>query len=592
MIDNELKKIQGVASVHDQVISNEKAYDYLICSAYCLKSLDYRKNHYDLKNQYICDGKNDGGIDFIYYDDDNSKIIVGQNKFSENIKVNDAVSEIEKVINTLEDFSKNNTSGYNREVKKLLRNALDRLPDENEGNIEIVFASKSIFNEKNVLKKLENNYSDTYFEVSFINEEDLNKLITDINENLAVIPEFKFEIDKSKNILNYGSQNYEGIVVNVSAKSLKEVFEKYESEGLFNLNIRRYIRSKSVDDAIVESIKNEPSDFWFLNNGITIACNDFIDDGDNVKVYDFSIVNGGQTTTLIAKHLNNLDNDMFLMCKIIKNIEELDTMDSMKFFNNIAEATNSQKPIQPKDLKANAPEMIRLHRLLLESNIFLEIKRGISAPRKYENKISNEQFAQIYYSFVHQKPGTSRSNKKSLFSNNNHYKSIFYTNFAKDKNKTNFIIDLIDLNKRIEIEIQKIKDKKELSLEQMSILSNSKQHIIAIIGFIYRILNNDINFRKEFDLGAQDFEYGKFLSNYKSDDINEKINSLIVDIIIYLADIYEVDFDRGYVTSPSNFFKTDKKYHDVIIKKYRDELMRRDNEKDLREYYTELLKRS
>lgn len=591
MIDKEIGKIKSVISAHYMDISNDKAYDYLICSAYCLKDLDYNKNHYDLKNQYICDGKNDGGIDFIYYDDDNSKIVIGQNKFSENIKVNDVVSEIEKMINTLEDFSKNNTSTYNREVKKLLRNALDRLPDESEGNIEIIFASKAKFNEKNVLKKLENNSSNTYSEISFINEEDLNKLITDISENLDVIPEFKFEIDRSKNFLEYESENYEGIIVNVNANSLKSAFEKFESEGLFNLNIRRYIRSKSVDDAIVASIKNDPSDFWFLNNGITIACNDFFVDGDNVKVYDFSIVNGGQTTTLIAKYLNNLNSNMFLMCKIIKSTEDLDTLDSMKFFNNIAEATNSQKPIQPKDLKANAPEMIRLHRLLLESNIFLEIKRGIGAPRKYENKINNEQFAQIYYSFVHQKPGTSRSNKKSLFSNNNHYKSIFYTNFSKDKDKTNFIVDLIDLNKRVDNEIQNIKELKELNLDQMNILSNAKQHIIAIIGFIYRIINNDINFRKEFDLSSNDFKFGEFLSNYELDDINDQINDLIVDIVLDLTDTYEVQYERGYVTSPSNFFKTDKKYHDVIIKKYKEKLIRRNNEQEVRQHYTDLLKR-
>lgn len=81
---------------------------------------------------------------------------------------------------------------------------------------------------------------------------------------------------------------------------------------------------------------------------------------------------------------------MFLMCKIIKRTEHLETNDSMKFFNNIAEATNSQKPIQPRDLKSNAPEMISLQSLLHDHGIFLEIKRGISAPRSYENKIKNE----------------------------------------------------------------------------------------------------------------------------------------------------------------------------------------------------------
>lgn len=340
----------------------------------------------------------------------------------------------------------------------------------------------------------------------------------------------------------------------------------------------------------MESISHNQSDFWFLNNGITIACNDYRVDGDNVKVYDFSIVNGGQTTTLIAKNLNNRS-DMFVMCKIIKRTKDLDTIESMEFFNKIAEATNSQKPIQPKDLKSNAPEMVSLQKLLASHNVFLEIKRGINAPRSYENKINNEQFAQIFYSFVHQKPGTSRSNKKSLFSNNNHYRSIFFNRFAKDKNKTKFILDLIDLNKRIDIEIQKIKDRKEIEVDQMSILSNSKQHIIALFGFIYRIVNGDVNIRKELDISGRDFIYGEFLNNYRGDDINDLINDLIIEITTLLTKLYEAEYQKGTVTSPSNFLKTDKKYIETIIKEYVRELKLRKNEEGLINYYGNLLKR-
>lgn len=49
------------------------------------------------------------------------------------------------------------------------------------------------------------------------------------------------------------------------------------------------------------------------------------------------------------------DLDFYLQCKVVKSIgvseNERDT-----FITNIAEATNSQKPIKTKDLKANTPE--------------------------------------------------------------------------------------------------------------------------------------------------------------------------------------------------------------------------------------------
>lgn len=69
--------------------------------------------------------------------------------------------------------------------------------------------------------------------------------------------------------------------------------------------------------------------------------------------------------------------------------------------------------------------MIQLQKLLGDHGIFLEIKRGISAPKRFKKKIKNDELAQIIFSFVNQKPGTARSNKRSLFSINKNYNFIF-----------------------------------------------------------------------------------------------------------------------------------------------------------------------
>ncbi|PNY96855.1 AIPR family protein [Mammaliicoccus sciuri] len=415
-----------------------------------------------------------------------------------------------------------------------------------------------------------------------------------MQQSLEVAKEFKFEIDKSKNALEYESDNYEGLVVNVSANSLKVAYEKFERDGLFNMNIRRYIKSKNVDEPIKDSMKRNPEDFWVMNNGITIACNDYRLDGDNVKVYDFSIVNGGQTTHLIAKNLDSSKEDFYLICKIIK--KKNSKVDERSFFNSIAEATNSQKAIQPKDLKANAPEMVRLQKILKDQGIFLEIKRGINTPRKYgDNKIKNEEFAQIFYSFVYQKPGTARSAKRSLFANNNHYKSIFKLDYDADKNKVKFIRDLIDLNKRIGYIIQDIKSKKQeneiFDNEHMIILNNGRYALIAIIGLIYRIANNDPGSKNKQDLVGDDFVFGEFLSNYKEDDLDDKLKDLIIEYVQVLNEIYGDEFDLGNVTSPSNFFKTDKKYLDKIANKIINKQKVKRNNEELINAYGDVFKR-
>ncbi|WP_275589318.1 MULTISPECIES: AIPR family protein [Mammaliicoccus] len=318
MIENELDKILSIAKKENHYITREKAFDILMCSIYCYKSIDYKLNWYDLINENITDGKNDGGIDFVYFDDENTKVVIGQNKYSKNIKVNDIFAEVSKINNTLYDFDKEKTTSYSREVKKLLRNSLDRLTDEEEGNVEIVFSSTSQVSEKEVLRKVNNVQNSKFVEFNLLNEIEIEKVIEELKQSLEVAKEYKFEIDKSKNALRYESDDYKGIVVNISATSLKIAYEKFERDGLFNMNIRRYIKSKNVDDPIIHSMRKSPEDFWVMNNGITIACNDYILDGDNIKVYDFSIVNGGQTTHLIAKNLDSCKENFYVICKIIK----------------------------------------------------------------------------------------------------------------------------------------------------------------------------------------------------------------------------------------------------------------------------------
>ena len=68
------------------------------------------------------------------------------------------------------------------------------------------------------------------------------------------------------------------------------------------MNIRHYIRSRMVDDKINETLHKNRGDFWFLNNGIVIACEDFMIDGSKITLTNFSIVNGGQTTYLIGQY--------------------------------------------------------------------------------------------------------------------------------------------------------------------------------------------------------------------------------------------------------------------------------------------------
>ena len=593
-IESEISRIIEIAEADGIEISEERAFDYLICSLFCYNSINYKENWNKLKSQNITDGSRDGGIDFVYFDDDNGKVIIGQNKYSNNCDVNSVCAEIEKITSTIKSLYNGATTEFSRDMKSKVFNALDSLNEENDGNIEVVFSSLSNFDQIKVRDRIRD--KNIFSDLIFYDLDDIEKAIEDLQKDLNVVSEFSFDIDKSKNILNYRSDKYEGSVFNISAVSLKSAFDRFETSGLFNLNIRRYVKAKNVDEAIKSTILNEKDDFWFKNNGLTIACQDYRFDGNTVKMYNFSIVNGGQSTTLISKNLKDNSRDFYVLCKIVKSTEELNNEDTMRFYNEIAETTNSQKPIQPRDLKSNSPEMILLQKILLKRGYFLEIKRGISAPKKFkEKKLKNDDLAQLYYSFVIQKPGTARSNKKSLFSNNSHYKRIFYQQYGKNPEKIDFIVDLIQLNKRVDETIKKFEDgysKNALNLEEMNVLSNAKLCIIALIGFIYRVVNQDFDVRNQsVENDLDQFEYGYFISNYHGDDIDEKIEDLLYELIVHINDLYETEYDNQRVTSISNFLKTDKMYQQVILEKFIINLRKGKNLDRLIEEYGVLFKR-
>ena len=83
----------------------------------------------------ITNGPNDGGVDFVYYDEESSKVILGQCKYTKNLKLNDIITELNKMSTTVENFKISNTGIYNEKLRAELQNALDRLPDGDEGNV-------------------------------------------------------------------------------------------------------------------------------------------------------------------------------------------------------------------------------------------------------------------------------------------------------------------------------------------------------------------------------------------------------------------------------------------------------------------------
>jgi sRNA-binding regulator protein Hfq len=364
------------------------------------------------------------------------------------------------------------------------------------------------------------------------------------------------------------------------------MYEIYKNDGLFEQNFRYYIKQKVIDDEIKKSIRNKKQIFWYLNNGIIIGAKSYKFDGYNIVLEDFSIINGCQTTTLIGETDGISEQDDFLIhCKIIASEKKGSAVE----IADIAAASNSQKPIGVRDLKANKPEQIRIKQELaaLQQPIYMEIKRGEEKKKttfKWQN-ISNEYYAQLIASFVYQIPGTARSLKAKLFQDDSIYNKIF-----RNYHRPEFVYEIVLLANDYDIY------KKEFETNDAvdeAIVSQGKFIHLAIIGFLQKYFAKKIDIakmKKESEEWVKEISANDvnkvFSNNYEFDETVEMKKTSLFQLISYeLKNLYDIRFSKNEETSVSNYFKRDKRYQEIILEHMKRRLIDTPTEKEkLRNY--------
>lgn len=570
-----LIKIKNLCSGNS--FSGNTSNEYLF-TVNCVDYFFYEKNigQVDIRDGFT-DGANDGGIDFVY--DDGVKLYLIQGKSQSDLKYNDIRDAYSKILETVNNFSIGNTNDYNSKLKAIYKNTIDKLDNP---EIEFILFTNTVL-DKSVLSKVDdlnkNGDFQNYHLVVYGKDEIDNKILS-VDDGNMYVSYGELELGNTQ-YLDYNDGI--GAIFTVKAFSLKELYEKKRSEGLFGYNLREQISQASVDNQIDKTISEDKKNFWYYNNGITIGCSDFHKDGNKLKLYDFSIINGAQTTSKIGRsNLVKRDNDFCLVCKVIKSENSLDD----DFIRKISEASNSQKPIKPRDLKSNSTEQKILQNNFINNGKYqlaVEIKRGVK-PQNYRNvdawkRINNEYIGQILLATQYQKPGTARSNKADIFGKDTTYLLVF----SKDKVKNydyNTIYDLVNLahlydNFRIkyveekEKEINKKTDEnaKKMLNNLISVCNNAKFVTIALISYFIKKLYFNVKDANDDNFNLPILK-GDLSLNYSNDDYVDKLEYLFGYIIDRLSMIYNTNEVNLKLTSHSNFFKTDKNYKEVIVPEF------------------------
>ncbi len=404
-------------------------------------------------------------------------------------KIKDITNYVSRIANFISNVKSRKFTSGNNKAEEILREYLN--PDQGEKippfciriltNVDL--NENDTYQTRTTIERINPDVKGVDISIAITFGQDIESTIQSNIAPFDYVKEGTLALDKRGNTLTY-SEN--AIVTNISARSLKDLWKKEGKRGLLAMNLRYYIKNGNIDSKIENSITNDYGNFWYLNNGVIIVCDSYEINDNQLKLKNFSIVNGGQTTRMIGEI--PFENDFYILAKIVKSPEE--TGEKNLFVSKVAEASNTQKPIKAKDVIANRVEQRNLKSDLGNAGIFIEIKRGEKPakaiyPEAWQ-KTKNNELAQDLYAFVFLQPGPARNNVSKILQDEKKYSLIF----QKHHYSTAFLKDLLFLEKAYRKYITKKtgKNSPQIDPEYAGLIKNGMYYCLAIIGYILKTI--------------------------------------------------------------------------------------------------------
>ncbi len=357
-----------------QIKWNSRAY-----TAYVINMIGSDKA--PLSANYVTDGINDNGIDAIYDDKENQKLVFIQTKFSQNKSIDDG--ELNKFLNGVKRLMNLDFSNCNKRI-------LDR-------KIEIESALLKFDYSIELLIALGSDQS-----LSQHTKQTLDEFIKKVNDNEGLI---SYRVIKFSDVYNHmadsstlekisidnfylenygtlkkenGATVYYGIV---SAESIAKLKDKFGNQ-IFQKNIRYFKKNTDVNNGIVNVLNEEPENFYLYNNGIKIIAEKIdkapIGGSDRniaiLRLEGISIINGAQTTGCLYEVYKSTP-EKIRDAKVQVQLISLTNLDS-NMAEKITKLSNTQNKIENKDFAVQDPVQEQLKRDLAIDGIKYIYKQG------------------------------------------------------------------------------------------------------------------------------------------------------------------------------------------------------------------------
>lgn len=296
---------------------------------------------------------------------------------------------------------------------------------------------------------------------------------------------------------------------------LYQMYKEAKEKGydLFEENIREYLGKSTINKSIIETLKSKEdrSNFFYYNNGITVLCEDVANEGSkktSLVITKPQIINGCQTASSIYEVLSNCQSDeeakkeyseVFVMIRLM-----LFDKNPSSFFGDIVKYNNKQNAINENSFGSKKEVFGAIQREFEERGFLLLVKpsdknkfskekfsaesdinklldkaRNFSTHNEF-NKLSDlfiplDRLLQVFLAFM--EDGYNAYTKKNAILNQ---KSLIYQTISININKTLTIENIL----RLYLLYVKAENKRKISQDKYSPIP------FYLIGFIGSFISN------------------------------------------------------------------------------------------------------
>ena len=234
------------------------------------------------------------------------------------------------------------------------------------------------------------------------------------------------------------------LVGRMSVGELIRLTNRY-GHRVFQRNIRGYLGlpGNRVNEAVAKTLRDvrERPNFYFYNNGVTMTCSQFRHNALQredwrVRVKDLQIVNGGQTARTAQRVAAELLGPGIESAEVLVRIYEIEA-DDADFVEAITFATNSQNPVELRDLRANDERQRKLASSFANLGYAYRRKREVGSvgSREFTSALVAEAVLAVWRGRPHQ----------ARFGRRRHFGALYDTIFTEGLNGAQAVLGCLIL---------------------------------------------------------------------------------------------------------------------------------------------------